>query len=76
MAENMHISLVIELTTVEAQGLAVLCDRLDENVLSQLAWGIGDGVVAVARWIVVLQRIADRLRFAGYPPVYRSGGPA
>jgi len=48
---------------------------LDHDVLTQLASSIGDGIVTVAVWAVVLGRIGEQLELAGYPGT-RTGGRA
>ena len=73
--ENTTATITLKLTTDEAQDFAVLCRRLVADGLVRFAWrSAGDTDVTVARWGIVLQRIADELGRAGYAAVHH-GGP-
>jgi hypothetical protein len=68
--EPTTVSITLNLTTDEAQDLAVLLPRLNVTHLQRVAWrSTGDTDVTVARWGVVLKRLADELARAGYPAV-------
>ena len=69
------VTITLKLSTEEAQDLAVLLPRLIADRLQRFSWrSQGDTDVTVARWGVVLKRIADELGRAGYPAVRRTGG--
>jgi hypothetical protein len=69
------VTFVLDLSTAEAQGLALLCSGLTVEALGPLAWELDDGVIVIARWAIIIQRLADQLTFAGFPPVH-IGRPA
>jgi hypothetical protein len=64
------ILVVLGLTTSEAQDLAMLCDRLSTDALHFLARSIPEQIITVPRWKIMIQRLADQLTEAGYPPVH------
>jgi hypothetical protein len=75
--DSTTITIPLKLTTDEAQDFAVLRPRLVADRLVRFSWrSCGDTDVTVARWGVVLKRIADQLAASGYPAVHHHGGPA
>ena len=69
------VTITLKLSTEEAQDLAVLLPRLVADRLTRFSWrSCGDTDVTVARWNVIIQRIADELGRAGFSAVRRMGG--
>ena len=73
--DSTTVSITLKLTVDEAQDLAVLLPRLVADRLTRFSWrSCGDTDVTVARWNVIIQRIADELGRAGFSAVRRMGG--